>query len=125
MSKLSDLLKQASQAYNRPMGLTPAKNRTQALPMVLIAELDSLSPAAVEAAVAAGAEAILALQHRVLPPTIKVGQPPAPMMAEDSPFYVSTEARPWCKPHGYPRRAAISAFGFGGSNTTLVLRKAA
>ncbi|MEI8382801.1 MAG: beta-ketoacyl synthase N-terminal-like domain-containing protein, partial [Planctomycetota bacterium] len=76
------------------------------------------------AAGAAGViKAILALQHRVLPPTIKVGQPPAPMMAEDSPFYVSTEARPWCKPHGYPRRAAVSAFGFGGSNFHCVLEE--
>ncbi len=76
------------------------------------------------AAGAAGViKAVLALQHRVLPPTIKVGQPPAPMMAEDSPFYVNTEARPWCKPHGYPRRAAISAFGFGGSNFHCVLEE--
>lgn len=60
VSKLSDLLKQASQAYNRPMGLTPAKNRTQALPLVLIAQVDSLSAGAIEAAVAAGAEAVLA-----------------------------------------------------------------
>ena len=76
------------------------------------------------AAGAAGViKAILALQHRVLPPTIKVGQPPAPMLADDSPFYVNTEARPWCKPHGYPRRAAVSAFGFGGSNFHCVLEE--
>ena len=68
-------------------------------------------------------KAILALQHRVLPPTIKVNQPPAPMLAADSPFYVNTEARPWLKPSGYPRRAAVSAFGFGGSNFHCVLEE--
>ncbi len=68
-------------------------------------------------------KAILALQHRVLPPTIKVNQPPAALVAADSPFYVNTEARPWVKPNGYPRRAAVSAFGFGGSNFHCVLEE--
>ena len=68
-------------------------------------------------------KAILALQHRVLPPTIKVSQPPAALLAADSPFYVNTEARPWLKPDGYPRRAGVSAFGFGGSNFHCVLEE--
>ena len=68
-------------------------------------------------------KAILALQHRVLPPTIKVNQPPDPFLADDSPFYVNTIARPWVKPNGYPRRAAVSAFGFGGSNFHCVLEE--
>ena len=76
------------------------------------------------AAGAAGViKAILALQHRVLPPTIKVNQPPAAILADGSPFYVNTEARPWMKPNGYPRRAAVSAFGFGGSNFHCVLEE--
>ena len=68
-------------------------------------------------------KAILALQHRVLPPTIKVNRPPAALLTDDSPFYVNTEARPWVKPNGYPRRAAVSAFGFGGSNFHCVLEE--
>ena len=68
-------------------------------------------------------KAVLALQHRVLPPTIKVNQPPAAFLAPDSPFYVNTEARPWVKPRDYPRRAAVSAFGFGGSNFHCVLEE--
>ncbi len=76
------------------------------------------------AAGAAGViKAILALQHRVLPPTIKVNQPPSAMLTGDSPFYVNTEARPWVKPNGHPRRAAVSAFGFGGSNFHCVLEE--
>ena len=68
-------------------------------------------------------KAILALQHRVLPPTIKVNRPPTAMLTDDSPFYVNTEARPWLKPDGHPRRAAVSAFGFGGSNFHCVLEE--
>ncbi len=76
------------------------------------------------AAGAAGVlKAVLALQHKVLPPTIKVNQPPSALLAVDSPFYVNTEARPWVKPVGHPRRAAVSAFGFGGSNFHCVLEE--
>jgi len=59
VSKLADLLKRATQAYARPMGFAPAQSRKQALPMALIAELASGDAAAVEAALAAGAEAVL------------------------------------------------------------------
>ena len=76
------------------------------------------------AAGAAGVlKAILALQHKVLPATIKVSQPPSALMAADSPFYVNTVSRPWVKPVGHPRRAAVSAFGFGGSNFHCVLEE--
>ena len=76
------------------------------------------------AAGAAGVlKAILALRHRVLPPTIKVNQPPAALSGSDSPFYVNTEARPWLKSEHHPRRAAVSAFGFGGSNFHCVLEE--
>ena len=76
------------------------------------------------AAGAAGVlKAILALRHRVLPPTIKVNRPPAAMLEPNSPFYVNTEARPWLKSPSHPRRAGVSAFGFGGSNFHCVLEE--
>ncbi len=42
----------------------------------------------------------------------------------DSPFYLNTEPRPWLPAAGGPRRAAVSAFGFGGSNFHCVLEEA-
>jgi acyl transferase domain-containing protein len=75
------------------------------------------------AGVAGLIKAAAALHHKVLPPTIKVQQPIEPIQAEDSPFYVNTEARPWM-PSEHPRRAAVSAFGFGGSNFHCVLEEA-
>lgn len=68
-------------------------------------------------------KAALALHHKVLPPTIKVRQPVEPLRAPDSPFYVSAEARPWLPRAEHPRRAALSAFGFGGSNFHAVLEE--
>jgi len=60
LSKLADLLKQASQAYTRPIGFGAMTARSTPLPMVLIAEVDSAAAAGVEAAIAAGAQAVLA-----------------------------------------------------------------
>jgi acyl transferase domain-containing protein/acyl carrier protein len=75
------------------------------------------------AGVAGLIKAVAALHHKVLPPTIKVQQPIPPLQAEDSPFYINTQARPWM-PSDHPRRAAVSAFGFGGSNFHCVLEEA-
>ncbi|MBX9583989.1 MAG: acyltransferase domain-containing protein, partial [Gemmataceae bacterium] len=68
-------------------------------------------------------KAALALHHKVLPPTLKVAQPVEPLRAADSPFYVNTRMRPWLPRADHPRRAALSAFGFGGSNFHAVLEE--
>lgn len=74
---------------------------------------------------AAGAAALmkvsLALHHKVLPPTINVK---VATNSIDSMFYVNTESRPWIRPaNGKPRRAALSAFGFGGTNYHAILEE--
>jgi acyl transferase domain-containing protein/NAD(P)-dependent dehydrogenase (short-subunit alcohol dehydrogenase family) len=68
-------------------------------------------------------KAILALKHRVLPPTIKVDRPLPALRDERSPLYVNTAARPWLPSRDHPRRAGVSAFGFGGSNFHCVLEE--
>ncbi|MBI1348415.1 SDR family NAD(P)-dependent oxidoreductase [bacterium] len=75
------------------------------------------------AGVAGVLKAVLALTHRVLPPTIKVERPQEGLLADDSPFYVNVQARPWLSSPDHPRRAAVSAFGFGGSNFHAVLEE--
>jgi acyl transferase domain-containing protein len=67
-------------------------------------------------------KAALALHHKVFPPTIKVTDPIASLADGLGPFYVSSEKRPWLK-KGHPRRAAVSALGFGGSNFHAVLEE--
>ncbi len=64
-----------------------------------------------------------ALLHKTLPPTIKVTTPSPSVDWPNSPFYISTEARPWVRPAGYPRRAGVSSFGFGGSNFHVALEE--
>jgi acyl transferase domain-containing protein/NAD(P)-dependent dehydrogenase (short-subunit alcohol dehydrogenase family) len=69
-------------------------------------------------------KAVAALYHKVLPPTIKVQHPIEGLKPGTSPFYLNTEKRPWVPSGHHPRRAAVSAFGFGGSNFHCVLEEA-
>lgn len=61
-------------------------------------------------------KAVLALHHKVLPPTIKAERPNPDLDLPDSCFYLNTRTRPWVRGKDHPRRAAVSSFGFGGSN---------
>jgi acyl transferase domain-containing protein/NAD(P)-dependent dehydrogenase (short-subunit alcohol dehydrogenase family) len=69
-------------------------------------------------------KAVAALYHKVLPPTLKVRQPLEALASGRSPFYVNTEKRPWLPSADHPRRAGVSAFGFGGSNFHCILEEA-
>jgi len=66
-------------------------------------------------------KAVMALHHKVLPPTIKIQQPHPKLLG--SPFVLSDRPRPWVGSPLHPRRAAVSAFGFGGSNYHAVLEE--
>jgi acyl transferase domain-containing protein/NADP-dependent 3-hydroxy acid dehydrogenase YdfG len=68
-------------------------------------------------------KAVLALHHKVLPPTIKVDEPGAGLEIDNSPFYLSTTARPWTRNADHPRRASVSSFGFGGTNFHVTLEE--
>ncbi|WP_333798576.1 beta-ketoacyl synthase N-terminal-like domain-containing protein [Trichlorobacter lovleyi] len=77
---------------------------------------------------AAGAAALtkvlLAMQHATLPPTANFSSPQPGMQLEQSPFKVLTRAEPWQRRgNTIPRRAAVSAFGFGGINAHLLVEE--
>jgi acyl transferase domain-containing protein len=94
-------------------------------PTVAIGSVKSMIGHAMPAA--GGASLIktaLSLYHRILPPTLNVTEPHPLLRDPDCRFYVNSESRPWIhRPGGEPRRAAISAFGFGGINAHLVLEE--
>jgi len=64
----------------------------------------------------------LALHHKILPPSINIDHPSKKLGIEKTPFYLNTEPRPWIT-DGVPRRAGVSAFGFGGTNFHFVLEE--
>jgi acyl transferase domain-containing protein/NAD(P)-dependent dehydrogenase (short-subunit alcohol dehydrogenase family) len=68
-------------------------------------------------------KSILALHTKVLPPTINVEKPQEIITSGNTPFYVNTETRPWVVSDNKPRRAGVSAFGFGGSNFHCILEE--
>ena len=68
-------------------------------------------------------KAVMALHHKILPPTIKVETPNEAVNPGETPFYVNTDKRPWLPESGHPRRAGVSAFGFGGSNFHCVVEE--
>jgi phthiocerol/phenolphthiocerol synthesis type-I polyketide synthase E len=68
-------------------------------------------------------KAVLGLYHRVLPPTVNFQRPNPDIDFAGSPFRVQDQRAAWPDP-GYPRRAGVSAFGFGGTNAHAVLEQA-
>jgi len=68
-------------------------------------------------------KSVLSLYHKVLPPTLKADKPDPKLNIDESPFYLNNKARPWPASNTHPRRAGVSAFGFGGSNFHAVLEE--
>lgn len=64
----------------------------------------------------------LSLYHGVLPPTL-CDTPNPELGLGKTPFYLNTETRPWIHGENHPRRAGVSAFGFGGINAHAILEE--
>ncbi len=67
-------------------------------------------------------KAVLALYHKILPGTINVNTPNKLFDFETTPFYINTQNKPWIL-NKFPRRASLSAFGFGGVNVHITLEE--
>ena len=65
----------------------------------------------------------LSLYHRVQPAHYGVDKPIDILAASDSPAYLLKQPRPWVASPDHPRRAGVSAFGFGGTNFHAVLEE--
>ncbi|HYK00423.1 MAG TPA: SDR family NAD(P)-dependent oxidoreductase [Thermoanaerobaculia bacterium] len=66
-------------------------------------------------------KAVLALQHGQLPPTINFDGLNEHIDLNDSPFYVNTRLQAWEPKASAPRQAAVSSFGFSGTNAHVVV----
>src|SRR5262249_18720028 len=76
---------------------------------------------------AAGAASVIklckAFEHRTIPPQHNYSSPNPAIDLSSTPFRISTTASPWPPNSGWPRRAAINGFGFGGTNAHLILEE--
>ncbi|TFI51133.1 acyltransferase domain-containing protein [Mastigocladus laminosus UU774] len=75
------------------------------------------------AGVAGLIKTVLALKHKMIPPSLHFEQPNPEIDFDNSPFYVNTKLSKW-RTNGTPRRAGVSSFGFGGTNAHVVLEEA-
>jgi acyl transferase domain-containing protein/NAD(P)H-dependent flavin oxidoreductase YrpB (nitropropane dioxygenase family) len=66
-------------------------------------------------------KAVLSVYHGVQPPVTNLTRPHPAWEPERSPFCFLTRPRPWAAP-AQERVAAVSAFGFGGTNFHVVLK---
>ncbi|MGH9749762.1 MAG: beta-ketoacyl synthase N-terminal-like domain-containing protein, partial [Candidatus Polarisedimenticolia bacterium] len=91
-------------------------------PRVPIGSVKSMIGHCIPAAAVAGLiKAALAVHHRIAPPTLHAATD-HPKLA-GSRFYPNPAARPWIHAGPEPRRAAVSAFGFGGINGHAILEE--
>lgn len=66
---------------------------------------------------------VKALEHRQLPPTIQFSTLNKHVSLDRSPFFVNRSLQPWNVPAEQPRRAAVSSFGFSGTNAHFVIEE--
>ncbi|MFJ6851025.1 SDR family NAD(P)-dependent oxidoreductase [Streptomyces sp. NPDC091271] len=75
------------------------------------------------AGIASIQKVLLCMRHEQLVPTLHFDRPNEHFDFEGSPFRVNTELTPWKTEPGAPRRAAVSGFGFSGTNAHLVVEE--
>jgi phthiocerol/phenolphthiocerol synthesis type-I polyketide synthase E len=68
---------------------------------------------------------VLALENRLIPPTLHFKRANPELELNRTPFTVVAEPRPWTTgAPGVPRRAGVSSFGIGGTNAHAVIEEA-
>jgi phthiocerol/phenolphthiocerol synthesis type-I polyketide synthase E len=75
------------------------------------------------AGIAGVVKTVLAMEHGEIPASPHFQQPNPVIDFDGGPFFVPSEPRPWKTQDG-PRRAGVSAFGIGGTNTHVILEEA-
>jgi acyl transferase domain-containing protein/SAM-dependent methyltransferase len=76
------------------------------------------------AGVASVLKVLLSLKHREIPPSPHFEKTNPAIDLAAGPFYINTARKEWGTEAGEPRRAAVSSFGFSGTNAHLVIEEA-
>jgi probable biosynthetic protein (TIGR04098 family) len=75
------------------------------------------------AGVAGLIKAALMLKHGKYLPSLHYNNTNTEIDIKNTPFYVNTELKDWVANPAHPRRAAISSFGFSGTNAHIVIEE--
>jgi acyl transferase domain-containing protein/acyl carrier protein/SAM-dependent methyltransferase len=84
----------------------------------------NIGHASTAAGVAGVLKILLSLKHRQIPPSLHFDKGNPTIDLEEGPFYVNTRLREWEVDGNQTRRAAVSSFGFSGTNAHLVIEEA-
>jgi len=84
----------------------------------------NIGHAATAAGVAGVMRVLLSFQHKQIPPSLHFANGNERIRFDESPFYVNTHLKDWDVAPGENRCAAVSSFGFSGTNAHIVLEEA-
>ena len=99
---------------------TYGQDRPENRPLFVGSVKSNLGHTQCAAGVAGVMKMVLALQHEELPRTLHAGQLSPHIDWTDGDLQVLSEPVPWTA-NGHPRRAAVSSFGFSGTNAHAIL----
>ncbi len=107
----------------RALGAVYGRGRPPGEPLLIGAVKTNLGHLEAAAGIAGLIKAALAMRRGEIPPNQRFGEPNPHIPFEELRLKVVDEATDW-PATGRPRRAGVSAFGFGGTNAHVVLEQA-
>ena len=106
----------------KALGAVLGKNRSDGNVCLIGSAKSNIGHLEAASGIAGLIKAVLCIQHGQIPPTLHYQTPNPDIPFDDLKLRVVDELTPW-PDNGRPRTAGVNAFGFGGTNTHVVLQE--
>lgn len=108
----------------RALGAVYGAGRSAERPLLVGSVKTNIGHTEAAAGIAGLIKTALALRHRTIPRSLHYEHPRAGLDPAGLNLRVTTKRWTWPEAAGHPRRAGVSAFGFGGSNAHVIVEEA-